>query len=79
LLRVKNEAEVGNNALGLLFGGPTAAETMPFTTNTDIGSVLGLHLENLRKEILAAADKYSDKDSKEHLLFVANQIKKSLK
>ena len=52
---------------------------MPFTINSDIGSVIALHLENLNKEILAAADKATDKDSKEHLLFVANQIKKSLK
>lgn len=79
LIRMKVEAEEGKNAIGLLFGGPMAAETLPFTTNSDIGSVIALHLEGLNKEILAAANRAIDKDSKDHLLFVADQIKKSLK
>ncbi|WP_083488709.1 zinc-dependent metalloprotease [Pedobacter borealis] len=79
ILRSIKEAEAGTNAIGLLFGGPLAEEVAPLTTNSDIGSVLALHLKNLRKEILVAAESASDTDSKEHLLFVANQIKNSLK
>nr|WP_199077329.1 zinc-dependent metalloprotease [Pedobacter sp. ASV19] len=79
MIRVMRESEIGNNYLGLLFGGPTAEEITPVTVNSDIGSVLGLHLEDLRNEILAAAQRTTDKDSKDHLLFIANQIKKSLK
>ncbi|WP_222536869.1 zinc-dependent metalloprotease [Pedobacter polysacchareus] len=79
LLRSIKEAELGNNLLGLLFGGPAAEEQAPVTINTDIGSVLALHLENLRDEILTAAEQAADQDSKAHLLYVANQINKGLK
>ncbi len=78
LFRAVKEAELGTNALGLLFGGPGAEEMLPFTVNTDIASVLAYHLENLRTEILAAAKVATDEDSKSHLLFVANRIKNGL-
>ncbi|HEY2583837.1 MAG TPA: hypothetical protein VGI43_18655, partial [Mucilaginibacter sp.] len=63
-------------AVGLLFGIPE--EQMPVTISSDIGSLLALHLEGLRKEILAAIPTTMDKESKEHLLFVADQIKQGL-
>ena len=76
VFRAMNEAEIGDNALGLLFGVPE--EQLPVTVSSDIGSLLALHLQNLRKEILAAVPATLDKDSKEHLLFVADQIKDAL-
>jgi hypothetical protein len=51
-------------------------EDVPVTVGSDVGPLLRMHLENLRKEILAAAPTVKDKDSKEHLLFVAERIKK---
>jgi hypothetical protein len=74
--RAMDEAEIGNNAVGLLLGAPE--EQLPVTISSDIGSLLALHLENLRKEILAAIPTTTDKDSKEHLLFMADKIKDEL-
>ncbi|WP_316815713.1 zinc-dependent metalloprotease [Pedobacter nyackensis] len=78
LLRSMKEAEVGNNAIGLLFGGNQAAEMAPITTATDIGALIAVHLEDLRKDILKAIPAAADTDSKEHLQYVANYIKKAL-
>jgi len=76
MMRALNEAELGNNAMGLLFGG--SEELTPLTLNTDIGSLLAVHLQNLRKDILTAIPATTDKISKEHLEFVADQIKDGL-
>jgi len=73
------EAEVGDHYLGLLFGGPAAAEALPVTISTDTGSFLALHLKKLREEILAAIPTITDKDSKDHLNYIAEQIKNKLK
>jgi hypothetical protein len=73
------EAEVGDHYLGLLFGGPAAAEALPVTISTDTGSFLALHLKKLREEILAAIPAITDKDSKDHLNYIAEQIKNKLK
>jgi hypothetical protein len=78
LLRSIKEAEVGNNALGLLFGGAAAAETTPITLGSDIGAILALHLENLSKDIETAIPTTTDKDSKEHLQYEVDYIKNAL-
>ena len=72
------EAEEGEHYAGLLFGGPGAAEALPVTISTDIGSFLALHLEKLRAEIVAAIPSITDKDSKDHLNYIAEQIKNGL-
>jgi len=72
------EAEEGSHLIGLLVGGPTAAEEQPITTGSDIGSFLALHLEKLRAEILAAIPSITDKDTKDHLNYIAAQIKSGL-
>jgi hypothetical protein len=77
LKRIK-EAEEGNNIMAMMFLGPMAEEEVPYTVSTDIGSYLALHLENLRKEILVAVPAIADKDSKDHLLYVADMIKTGL-
>ncbi|UKJ09278.1 zinc-dependent metalloprotease [Solitalea lacus] len=77
IIRAMKEGEIGNNAIGLLFS-PGAAEETPLTTNTDISALLAVHLENLRKDILAAIPATTDKDSKEHLQYVADNIKRAL-
>jgi hypothetical protein len=64
--------------MGLLFGGPSAAEEIPITTSSDVGSFLALHLEKLRAEILAAIPSITDKDTKDHLNYIAQQIKTGL-
>lgn len=78
LARVK-EAEQGNNAIGLLFGGNQAAEATPLTTGFDVGSILALHLQELNKEIEATASTTVDKESKAHLEYLTRHINKSLK
>ncbi|WP_207765231.1 zinc-dependent metalloprotease [Solitalea longa] len=78
LMRI-NEAELGANAMAGMLGGNMAREMMPMTLNSDVGSVVGLHLENLRKEILAALPLAKDKASKDHLQYVADQIQSGLK
>jgi len=79
LLRTMKEAETGGNALGLLFGGSQAAEMTPVTTNSDLGAIVSIHLEDLRKDILGSIEATTDKDSKEHLKYVADYIQRSLK
>lgn len=79
LLARMKEAEQGNNAVGLLFGGNQAAEATPLTTSTDIGSILALHLKELSKEIKAAVPSVTDKDSKAHLEYMAGYIDRSVK
>lgn len=78
LLRSMKEAEVGNNAIGLLFGGFAAAEMTPLTTGSDIGALIAIHLEGLRKDIISSLPSTTDKESKEHLQYVANYIQKAL-
>ncbi|MFI5130732.1 MAG: zinc-dependent metalloprotease [Chitinophagales bacterium] len=78
LFRALEESEKGANIIAMLMM-PNAAEDVPVTVGSDVGPILRLHLENLRKEILAAAPTVKDKDSKEHLLFIAERIKKALK
>ena len=78
LLRALQETEEGKNIVAILMV-PNAAEEVPVTVGTDVGPILRMHLENLRKEILAAVPAIKDKDSKEHLIFIAERIKKALK
>ena len=78
IFRALEESEKGNNIIAVLMN-PNASEEVPVTVGTDVGPILRLHLENLRKEILAAAPTVKDKDSKEHLMFIAERIKKALK
>jgi hypothetical protein len=72
------EAEEGSHILALLVGGPQAAEELPVTTGSDVGSFLALHLEKLRTEILAAIPAITDKETKDHLNYIAEQIKNGL-
>ncbi len=72
------EAEEGTHYMGLLFGGPVAAEALPVTVGTDVGSFLALHLEQLRSEILAVLPSITDKETKEHYNYIAQQIKTRL-
>jgi hypothetical protein len=76
LLAVMNEAEEGKNIVGLLIGIPE--ENLPITTHSDLGSYLGLHLQNLREEILKAIPAITDKETRDHLKYVAHQIKSRL-
>ena len=76
LFAVMNEAEEGKNILGILFGTPE--ENLPITTNSDLSSYLGLHLQNLQQQLLKAIPTITDKDSKDHLKYIADQIKNKL-
>jgi hypothetical protein len=78
LFRALQESEEGKNVIATLML-PNAAEEVPVTVGSDVGPILRLHLENLRKEIIAAVPTIKDKDSKEHLLFIADRIKTALK
>jgi len=67
------EAKDNGNVLGILMGIPE--EAMPVINTSDIGSYLAFHLNNLRQEILKVLPSATDKDTKDHLNYVANQIK----
>lgn len=77
IIRAMKEAEIGANVMAYLYS-PGAAETSPLTTNSDIGAIIAVHLDSLRKEISASAITATDKDSKEHLLYLADYIKKAM-
>jgi hypothetical protein len=76
LLASMNEAEEGKNAIGMLLG--LSELQLPITTGSDLGSYLAMHLQNLRSEILKDIPKCKDKETKDHLKYVANQIKTGL-
>jgi hypothetical protein len=78
LFRALDESEKGNNIIALLMM-PNAAEEAPVTVGTDVSPILRMHLDDLRTEIIASVSTIKDKVSKEHLLFIAERIKKSLK
>lgn len=78
LFRALDESEKGNNIMAMIMV-PNADEMIPVTVGSDVGPTLRMHLGDLRKEILAAVPTIKDKDSKEHLLFIAERIKKNLK
>jgi hypothetical protein len=70
---VMNEAEEGKNIMGILFGTPE--ENLPITTNSDLGSYLAMYLHNLRSDILKSIPSFKDKETVDHLKYIANQIK----
>jgi hypothetical protein len=72
------EAEEGSHIVAILFGSSAILEALPVTTGSDVGSFLALHLEKLRAEIIAAIPSTTDKDSKEHLEYIAQSIKDGL-
>jgi len=76
LFATMKEAEEGTNIMGILFGVPE--ENLPITTNSDLGSYVGFYLQNLRQDILKAIPSVTDKDTKEHYKYIANQIKSRL-
>jgi hypothetical protein len=78
IFRALEESEKGGNIVALLIM-PNAAEEAPVTVGSDVGPILRMHLGDLRREILAAVPTIKDKDSKEHLLFIAERIKKAIK
>ena len=67
------EAKENNNVLGILFGVPE--ENLPIIQTSDIGSYLAFHLNKLRQEILKTIPLIKDKESRDHLVYVADQIK----
>ena len=71
-----NETEEGKNYVGMMYGVPEWQ--MPITVTSDIGSYLAVHLESLRKEILTTIPTITDKETRDHLQYVANQIKSGL-
>src|SRR5829696_5056127 len=76
LLASMNEAEEGKNSIGMLLG--ISELQLPITTGSDLGSYLAMHLQNLRSEILKDIPKCKDKETRDHLKYVANQIKTGL-
>jgi hypothetical protein len=76
LFATMKEAEEGGNVIGILMGIPE--ENLPITTNSDLGSYVGFYLQNLRQDILKAIPSVTDKDTKEHFKYIANQIKSRL-
>src|SRR5436190_3625338 len=76
LFATMNEAEEGKNIVGILVGVPE--ENLPITVTSDLGSYIGYHLHNLREQILKAIPTATDKDSKDHLKYIADQIKNKL-
>ncbi|TMI96085.1 MAG: zinc-dependent metalloprotease [Bacteroidetes bacterium] len=76
LFATMNEAEEGKNFVGILVGVPE--ENLPITVTSDLGSYIGYHLHNLREQILKAIPTATDKDSKDHLKYIADQIKNKL-
>ena len=70
------EAEEGKNLAAMFLGIPETE--VPITVGSDIGSYLAFHLESLRAEILSAIPSFTDKESREHLKYVADQIKSGL-
>jgi len=76
LFATMNEAEEGKNIVGMLVGIPE--ENLPITVTSDLGSYIGFHLHNLREQILKAIPTITDKDTKDHLKYIADQIKNKL-
>ena len=73
MLAAIKETKENTHIMGMLFGMPE--ENMPITPTSDIGSYLGFHLNNLRLEILKAIPLTTDKETKDHLIYIAEQIK----
>jgi len=73
MLAAIKETKENSHIMGVLFGIPE--ENMPITPTSDIGSYLSFHLNNLRLEILKAIQLTTDKETKDHLVYVAEQIK----
>ncbi|HEX6169342.1 MAG TPA: zinc-dependent metalloprotease, partial [Chitinophagaceae bacterium] len=73
MLALIKEAKENSNILGIMFGVPE--EMKPVINTSDIGSYLVFHLQNLRQEILATLPSVTDKETKDHLKYVADQIK----
>jgi hypothetical protein len=73
MLAAIKETKENTHIMGMLFGMPE--ENMPITPTSDIGSYLGFHLNNLRLEILKAIPVTTDKETKDHLTYIAEQIK----
>lgn len=73
VLALIKEAKENANVLGMLFGVPEEAK--PIISTSDIGSYLVFHLQNLRQEIVAVLPSVTDKETKDHLIYVADQIK----
>jgi hypothetical protein len=71
------EAEAGTHLIGVLLGG-SYEESLPVTISSDVGSYLAFHLENLRMEIMKAIPLINDKDTKDHLNYLAQQIRSAL-
>ncbi|MBO9204700.1 MULTISPECIES: zinc-dependent metalloprotease [Niastella] len=72
------EAEEGSHIFYLLMGAKMEEE-MPVTTGSDVGSYVALHLEKLKAEIKTTLPLIKDKDTKDHLQYIIEQIETGLK
>ena len=73
MLALIKETKENSNILGMMFGVPEEAK--PVINTSDIGSYLVFHLQNLRQEIVTTLPSVTDKETKDHLKYVADQIK----
>ncbi|HET9434226.1 MAG TPA: zinc-dependent metalloprotease, partial [Chitinophagaceae bacterium] len=73
MLALIKETKENSNVLGMMFGVPE--EMKPIINTSDIGSYLVFHLQNLRQEILTILPSVTDKETKDHLKYVTDQIK----
>jgi hypothetical protein len=73
LMASLKEVKENANIMGIMFGAPE--EMMPIIQTSDIGSYIGYHLNNLRQEILKTIPLTTDKETKDHLIYVADLIK----
>ena len=67
------EAKENGNIVGMLLGIPE--EQLPVINTSDIGSYLAFHLDNIRQEILKVLPTVTDKDTRDHLKYVADHIR----
>jgi hypothetical protein len=73
MLALVKETKENNNILGMMFGVPEEAK--PVINTSDIGSYLVFYLQNLRQEILTMLPSVTDKEAKDHLKYITDQIK----
>ena len=73
MLALIKETKENSNILGMMFGVPEEAK--PVINTSDIGSYLVYHLQNLRQDILTTLPSVTDKETKDHLKYIADQIK----
>ncbi|HSC53400.1 MAG TPA: zinc-dependent metalloprotease [Phnomibacter sp.] len=74
MLACMKQAKGNENIVSVLWG-LAPEEATPITQTSDVPSVLALHLNTLRAELLKAAATVTDKETRDHYNYVAEQIK----